>query len=181
MDRIETIAVGIVVERRESSHPWRDHDWRPVAVLQNAPPMDPSGPWRRLSEGEDWVLFHAGTLEVALYRTDTEAYRETLAGEPPSLFVVLREDEDKESGHEVKPFAATVSLYEAQDFIDAGDDIVERVPMPEEMVAWVRQFIDAHHKEEPFQKRKRRRHDEGKGKKKPARGRGSGWSEGYEF
>ena len=111
MEPVETLAVGVVVERRESSHPWRDHEWRPVAVLQNAPAMDPSGPWRKLSEGEDWELYHAGTLEVELYRTATEAYRETLAGDPPSLFVVLREDEDEDSEHEVKPFAVTASLY----------------------------------------------------------------------
>lgn len=179
MERIEKMAVGIVVERRESKHPWRDYEWRPVAVLPNAPAMDPSGPWRKLSEGEDWVLFHAGVLEVELYRTDTQAYRETLAGDPPSLFVVLREDEDGE--HDVVPFAVTASTFEAQDFVDAGDDIVERVPMPEEMVAWMQQFIDAHHKEEAFRKRKRRRHSDGRNEKKPARGRGSGWSEGYEF
>lgn len=179
MDRIETMAVGIVVERRDSSHPWQDHEWRPVAVIQNAEAMDPSGPWRKLSDGDGWVLFHAGTLEVELYRTDTEAYRETLLGEPPSLFVVLREDEDGE--HEFKPFAATASLYEAQDFIDAGEDIVERVPMPDAMVAWVQEFVDTHHKDEPFRKRKRGRHDDGKNEKKPARGSGSGWSEGYEF
>lgn len=181
MEPVETLAVGIVVERRESSHPWRDHEWRPVAVLQDAPAMDPSGPWRKLGEGEGWELYHAGTLEVELYRTDTEAYRETLAVEPPSLFVVLREDEDEDSEHEVKPFAVTASLYEAQDFIDAGDDIVERVPMPEEIEGWVKAFIGAHHKEEPFQKRKRRKHEEGKDENKPARGSGSGWSEGYEF
>lgn len=179
MERSETMAVGIVVERRDSQNPWQDYDWRPVAVIPGAAPMDPRGEWRELSREDGRVLFHAGTLEVELYRTDTEAYREAMAGDAPALFVVLRKDPD--GAQEVVPFAATVSLYEAQDFLDAGEDIVERVPLPEAMVAWVQDFIDAHHVEQAFHKRKRKRHDDGKQKKKPARGRGSGWSEGYEF
>lgn len=177
MDRIEKMAVGIVVERRMSSHPWQDHLWLPVAVIPGAAPMDPSGPWRELDREGGRVLFHAGTLEVELYRTDTDAYLEAMAGDAPVLFVVLREDPD--SAHEVSPCAATVSLYEAQDFLDTGEDIVERIPMPPAMAAWVQEFIDTHHVDQPFEKRKRTRYD-GK-KKKPARGRGSGWSEGHEF
>jgi hypothetical protein len=173
------MAVGIVVERRDSSHPWQDHTWRPVAVIPGAAAMDPSGPWRELSREDGRALFHAGTLEVELYRTDTDAYREATAGDAPVLFVVLREDAD--GMHEVTPFAATVSLYEAQDFLDAGEDIVERVPMPEPMAAWVQEFIDAHHTDQSFQKRKRKRHGDGAKAGKPARGRGSGWSEGHEF
>lgn len=177
MERIEKLAVGIVVERRESSHPWQDHVWLPVAVIPGAGPMDPAGPWRELDRGDGRALFHAGTLEVELYRTDTEAYREAMAGDTPVLFVVLREDLDGD--HEVVPCAATVSLYEAQDFLDTGEDIVERVPMPEAMAAWVLAFIEAHHVDEKFVKRKRKPHDQKK--KKSARGHGSGWSDGYEF
>ena len=179
MQRNETMPVGIVVERRDSSHPWQDHEWLPAAVIPGAVPMDPSGEWRELSREDRRVLYHAGTLEVELHRTDTDAYREAMAGDAPVLFVVLREDAD--GAHEVVPFAATVSLYEAQDFLDTGEDIVERVPMPEPMAAWVQEFIDTHHVDQSFQKRKRKRHDDGAKDRKPPRGRGSGWSEGHEF
>lgn len=174
------MAVGIVVERRDSSHPWADHVWRPIAVVPGAPPMDPAGPWKLLEQGEGWEHYLAGTLDIEIYRTDTEAYLGSLSAATPQVFVVLREEPGSE--HDVVPFCATVSSYEAQDYADAGEDIVEGVPMPAPVVAWLRTFVDAHHKPEPFRKRrfrgKRESTDEGE---KPRYGRGSGWSEGHEF
>ena len=49
----------------------------------------------------------------------------------------------------------TASPFEAQDYADNGDDIVEKVPMPEGLVALVRDFVEAHHEEEVFHKRRR--------------------------
>ena len=66
MSRSETMPVGIVVERRETDHPWQDHAWLPVAVIPGAPPADADGEWRRLDAGEGWVHYHAATLEVEL-------------------------------------------------------------------------------------------------------------------
>lgn len=179
MQRTETLPVGIVVERRDSSHPWQDHVWLPVAVIPGASAADPSGPWKKLREGEGWEHYLAGTLSVEIHRTDTEAYLDCLSADPPRVFVVLQED--TEGAHDVRPFLATVSTYEAQDYTDAGENIVEGVPMPESMVAWLRAFIDAHHVEEPFRKRRLRRSKEGETSDKPRYGRGSGWSEGHEF
>ena len=179
MQRSESMPVGIVVERRDSSHPWQDYAWLPVAVIPGAPPADPSGPWKKLREGEGWKQYLAGTLTVEIHRTDTEAYLDCLSADPPLVFVVLQEELEGE--HEVTPFLATVSTYEAQDYADAGENIVEGVPMPESMIAWLRAFIDAHHVEQPFRKRRLRRSKEGEASAKPRYGRGSGWSEGHEF
>ncbi|MGB3313720.1 MAG: DUF3305 domain-containing protein, partial [Albidovulum sp.] len=44
---------------------------------------------------------------------------------------------------------------EGQDYLDSGDGMVERVTMPEGMVAWLADFVRRHHVEEPFIKRKR--------------------------
>ena len=159
MRRIEKMPVGIVLERRASEHPWQDHYWAPVAVMPGAAPSDPADPWRILDKGEGWTRYLAGTLTVELYRTDTEAYRTNLSGNPPVVYVVLRDDDESE--HELLPFAATASAFEAQDYLDSGEDIVEGVAMPDGMIAWVRKFIDTHHVDQPFVKRKRRRRDEG--------------------
>lgn len=154
-NRVETMPVGIVVERRDSSHPWADNVWLPVEVIPGAPPMDTAGPWKTLNRGDGWERYLAGTLEIAIYRTDTDAYLSCLSGDPPSVYVVLREDLDGD--HEVVPFAATVSAYEAQDYLD-GEDVVEPVPMPEPIAAWVRAFVNTHHVDVPFKKRKRKRY-----------------------
>ena len=179
MQRTESLPVGIVVERRDSSHPWQDHVWRPVAVIPGAPPADPAGPWKKLGQGDGWERYLAGTLAIEIHRTDTEAYLDCLSAGPPRVFVVLQED--LEGAHDVRPFLATVSTYEAQDYADAGENIVEGVPMPESVIAWLRAFIDAHHEEQPFRKRRLRRSKDGETSAKPRYGRGSGWSEGHEF
>ncbi len=178
-NRVETMPVGIVVERRDSSHPWADHLWIPVAVIPGAPAMDPAGPWKTLEQGEGWERYLAGTLDIEIWRTDTEAYLDGLSADPPRVFVVLRQDIDGE--HEVIPFVATVSTYEAQDYADGGEDIVEGVPMPDPVLAWLRAFIDAHHTPEPFRKRRLRGKKKDDPGTKPRYGRGSGWSEGHEF
>lgn len=176
---MESMRVGIVVERRSSSHPWADHIWTPVAVIPGAPPADPQGPWKILKQGEGWEQYLAGTLEIEIWRTDTEAYLDGLSTTPPNVYVVLREADGGE--HDYVPFLATVSTYEAQDYTDGGEDIVEGVPMPEAVTAWLRAFVEKHHAPEPFKKRRLRGKKGQELGEKPRYGRGSGWSEGHEF
>lgn len=168
MDRIESMPLGIVVERRDSSHPWQDHHWLPVAVIPGAAPMDPAGPWRVLDQGKGWVRYLAGTLTLELFRSDTEGYRYNLSTSPPAVYVVLREATDSE--HEVVPFAVTVSPYEGQDFLDTGEDIVEGVPMPEGLLGWVAKYVEIHHVDQPFRKRRQRRRDDGETSAEPPGG-----------
>ena len=49
----------------------------------------------------------------------------------------------------------TASPYEAQDYADTGEELVEKVPMPEGLVAWIRDFVALHHEDEVFIKRRR--------------------------
>ncbi|MHA1599479.1 MAG: DUF3305 domain-containing protein [Alphaproteobacteria bacterium] len=159
MGKQETIQLGIVLERRCLDHPWKDHAWVPVDVIPGAPARDPHGEWLLLKEGEGWARYHSGTLPLELFRKETDAYKLTLAQVPPRVFVVMREDEDAGATHEMVPFAVTASPTEAQDYLDSSEDIVESVPMPAEIVALVRDFIEQHHVDEPFFKRKRKRYD----------------------
>ena len=155
MDKNETMPIGVVIERRRSDHPWADHVWRPVAAIAGAPALDPLGPWTELRRGEDWVQFHSGTLTLELFRAETEGYKVNLSQHPPRVFVLLRREDDPDCAHDYVPFLVTVSPYEAQDYLDSGEEIVEGVPMPEEVVAFVQAFVDTHHKDEVFKKRKR--------------------------
>ena len=150
MDRLEVMQLGVVVERRDIDSPWQDHVWRPVAVIPGAPEVDQ---WKVVNRGQGWIQYHAATLSLELHRKETEAYIHNLASRPPVIYVVLRQDEQADE-HEVEPFVVTASPAESQDFLDAGDDIVEAVPMPEAVVALVQAFVDAHHVEEPHYKRK---------------------------
>ena len=76
-----------------------------------------------------------------------------ISAQVPSIYVVMRDNPDNTPPFDV--ILATASAYEAQDYADSGEEIVEKVQMPEGVVAWVRDFVKAHHVEETFIKRKR--------------------------
>ncbi len=156
MQPLESMPMGVVLERREIDNPWQDHVWRAVAVLPGAAAI---AGWRDLGSGDGWARFHAATLPLELHRSDTEAYRVNLSDDPPRIYVVLRDDDEDDGGYGVAPFLVTVSAFEAQDYLDSGEEEVEGVQMPDAVIAWVQAFIDKHHVDEPFRKRKRDRLD----------------------
>lgn len=151
-----TLPLGIVVDRRDMDSPWQDSRWEPAAVIPGAGPLAPDGPWTVLDRGAGWDRYHAGTLPLELFGGETEAYKLNLSQNPPRLFVVLRRVDDQDSQHDVVPFLVTASAYEAQDYLDSGEDLVEPVVMPAAVVAFVQDFVNRHHKEQVFHKRKRR-------------------------
>ena len=149
----ELIAVGIVVERRKAASPWIDFTWRPVTILAGQPD---AAPWTVLSSTADTTNFYAGTAEVALYRSETGSYRDNLASGAPSLWVALRPTR-VEPPYDVA--AVTADPAEGESFTQAGDDIVEALPMPASVREVIEAFVAAHHVERPFFKRTRDRAD----------------------
>jgi hypothetical protein len=143
------IAVGIVVEQRKAASRWIDFTWRPVTILPGEPDTPP---WTVLSSGADTTSFYAGTAEVALYRTETGNYRDNLVSGSPLLWVALRPT-GVEPPYEL--FAVTADPAEGESFTQAGDDIVEALPMPAAVRAVVEGFMTEHHVERPFFKRQR--------------------------
>ena len=149
------IPVGIVVAREKISHPWQTYRWKPVGVFLDAPEIREC---RELRRDVRSVLYHAATLNLELHRKETTAYRVNLANGEPSIYVVLREDPDAGGDWPVEVHLVTASPFEAQSHGDVGLDNVEGVAMPERLVEMVRTFIETHHQEETFYKRKRQPH-----------------------
>ncbi|MGF1551845.1 MAG: DUF3305 domain-containing protein [Paracoccaceae bacterium] len=155
-ERYESVGAGVVVRRQPGVTRWQAWVWRPVAVLPGAAPAD----WRLL-RGEGAVRdYHAATLPLTLWRSDTPAYRVALAAEPPSLWVVCRPNEGQGPAEfPLLPFLVTASPFEAQDYADSGEETVEPLPMPAAVIGWVSAFVERHHVEEDFKKRRRDRVD----------------------
>jgi len=148
----DSMSLGIVLERTPVDHPWQDHEWKLAAVLPGAALIDAPV---ILKEEPDVLQVHAETLNIELFKGETEGYRENLTG-GSLIFVVLRDaDEESDTEYDIVPFLATVCAYEAQDYMDASEERVDVIVMPPDMVAWVANFIDEHHVEVPFRKRKR--------------------------
>ena len=139
----QTMRVGVVLERRHTGNPWQEHAWRPVAVIPGAPELE--RPRLLMREGPI-ELYHAATLPVELHPSETEGYRYNLSQAQPRVYVVLRTPE-------------------------GGSDIVDGVPAPDPVLAWVADYVEKHHVEVPFKKRERLPFDPRKG---GARGGGRG-------
>ncbi len=151
-----SLPLGIVVERRDVDNPWIDHTWKPVAVIPGAGPLSPFDDWTLLRSGADWAHFHAGTLPLNLFPKETEGYKVNLSQSPPRLYVVLRPEEEGICDHEMVPFLVTACPYEAQDYLDSGEELVEAVAMPEGVIAFIEDYVERHHVDEKFVKRKRK-------------------------
>ena len=152
MERSVRMALGVVVERRKGTSRWQDWSWRPVSVILGAPPVGPE--WRELVRGETWTQYHAANLPLELHRGETDDYLLNLSQRPPRVYVVLRPAAGP-GPHAYRPQLITASPAEAEGYLSSGDEIVEGVPMPVPVIAWLQDFVDRHHVERPFVKRKR--------------------------
>jgi hypothetical protein len=148
-----SLPVGVLVERRKAASEWLDFSWRPVGVLAGEPS---AAPWTLLSTEADATTFYAGAATVDLYRTETSNYRDNLASGAPALWVVLRPT-GAEPPYEV--VAVTADPAEGEAMTEAGNDLVDTVPMPDLILREIESFVAEHHVEQPFFKRRRDRAD----------------------
>ena len=155
MSALESLSVGIVIERQKLDNPWQEYRWTPVNVIPGIS-IEPDAEWKVLREEDDRTHFLVGSMNIDLFRGETEGYRSNLSNDPPRVYVVLSPGEDADDP-DVVPFLVTVCPYEAESYTESGEDIVEGVTMPLEIAAWVQKFVDQHHVDMPFKKRKQKK------------------------
>ncbi|MBT7944152.1 MAG: DUF3305 domain-containing protein [Alphaproteobacteria bacterium] len=151
-----TMEIGIVLERRDIDNKWADHEWKLAGVLPGKQALQD---WQILKDGDGWTHFFAGNMSLELFRKETEGYKVNLSQSPPQVFVVLRPEEEDAHEYEITPFEATICPFEAEGYDESGDEWVEGVEMPEVIYAWVHAYVDRHHVDVPFKKRKRKAYD----------------------
>ncbi len=167
-NKMTTLTVSVVLAREPTEHEWQDFRWRPAEILIGSLDMAAG---TVISETNEQVRFFGGCFEIELHRKETAGYLVNLANEPPVVYVVLRDSDDDldddegpkgdagENGMAYRVASVTVTPFEAQDYLDTGEDIVEPLPMPAPLVAWLERFVKEHHVEEAFIKRRRDRLD----------------------
>ncbi|MEM6491690.1 MAG: DUF3305 domain-containing protein [Pseudomonadota bacterium] len=169
-DETAVMPVGVIVERIRIDNPWREFDWRVVAVVPGAPEVDA---WTPLQTGdqESAMRWHAATLPLTLHRGETQGYKVNLSNRAPAVYVISRIDDDDPDAPPIAPFVATVCSYEAAAYADSGDDLVDATAMPPGVRAWLMAYCEQHHVDEVFVKRQRKPYDPRKGG--PGRGVGA--------
>lgn len=169
-DMYRTMPVGVVMRRTPGVTRWAQWAWRAEAVLPGAGQAD----WRILRQEGEAVEYHAATVLLELHGAETEAYLTAISDTVPCVYVVLREDDTAPADRPYTVQLITASPYEAQDYTDSGEEIVEKVPMPPGLIAWVRDFVEAFHEDHAFVKRRRDReridlHEDGIGDSRVAK------------
>ncbi len=147
---LNTFSVGVVVERIRATSQWIDYIWRPVTVLPGVPETEP---WTKLSGDDERATYYVGAASIELHPSDTTQYRDNLQSGAPLLWVVLRP-----TGGE-PPYsllAVTADSAEGEALTETGSDLVETVPMPDEVADMIARFVTEHHVERVFFKRKRK-------------------------
>ncbi len=148
--RTTSISLGVVVERRASSNRWVSETWMPVAVVAGAPVGEP---WRIMHSEDGMTRYLARVLELTLHRSEAEAYKVNLSEPVPHVYVVLTEADDGDIPYEAT--LVTCAPYEAEGYLVDDGAIVEPVPMPQDVLAMVEDFVEAHYKPVEFRKRRR--------------------------
>jgi hypothetical protein len=160
-----SIPVGVIVERHMATSPWLDFVWRPQSVLAGVPA---AAPWTPLGPVGDVTTFYAGAAVIELHGTETGNYLSNLRSGAPLLWVVLRPTGS------TPPFAVqavTADPAEGEAYTEAGNDLVETVPMPPAVAETVESFVAEHHVERPFFKRERDRGEPARRRTRPGNGR----------
>ncbi len=142
------VPIGVVLRRTPGVTRWQKWSWSASAVLPGAGHAD----WRELRREGEAVEYHAATETLELHGADAEAYLHGLQSETPSVYVIMRA---KSGDPPLEVVLVTASPYEAQDYTDSGEEIVEKVPMPPLLRSMVEDFVDQFYEEEAFVKRKR--------------------------
>jgi len=157
-ERSAVIRLGVVLERRRIDHPWQKERWRAIAVIPWAPEITEVRVLVR-DEAAGVASWHVATLPLEVHRTDTESYKYNLSGRVPQVYVVLRPGDRPDFPW--WPVLLTVSPFEAEAYAGGSEEQVDGVAMPEPVIAWLKAFVDRHHVDRPFHKRRRKDQDRG--------------------
>ncbi|WP_417684353.1 DUF3305 domain-containing protein [Roseibium sp.] len=145
--------VGIVLEKRKSTHRWGGDIWTPVAILVDPPQ---TGGWQEIETGEERRLFQYGPVALTLHRKMGEAYDANIETENPALWVMLDDADTEPVPYKVR--GVTVDPYEAMGVLDSGEGLVERMPVPVEILHWMVDYLKQMPDPEKFRKRRRVSH-----------------------
>ena len=146
--------VAVILQRTPLVNRWISERWEPVAIERAADVAIVATPVEVAGEGGA-TRWRFGGHAIELHRSEAEGYFLNLTAPDPKVFVMWRHAEDA-AVPPVRPEVVTVSYNEAARLMDGGEQ-VDAVPMPPDILEWMKPFVAEHYKPEP--KRKVRRND----------------------
>jgi hypothetical protein len=145
--------VAVVFRRTPLANRWVSERWEPVAVEAESPPA-PTGPID-LGDGAAGTRWRFGGHSLELHPSEAEGYHLNLTAPDPKVFVMWR-PADAGVVPPVHPVIVTVSYNQAARMLDGGEQ-VDAVPLPADILEWMKPFVAEHYK--PEVRKKVRRND----------------------
>lgn len=139
MEKLRT-RVAVIMQRRALDNPWQAEAWEAVGVLTD---YAGGGEPRVIVDAPRAMQWLFPALDIVLRRSEAEGYFHNISAAAPNVFVLWRMEDGK-----AVPRYVTVSYDEASRWMDGGAQ-VDAVPMPAEMRAWLREFVEHNYRPEP--------------------------------
>jgi hypothetical protein len=138
--------LAVIMQRTVLANRWASEQWETKGVVRDggAASAEP----RVIVERENLMqmLFPGHRLHLA--RDEAEGYYLNLTSPEPKVFVLWRPDEGV-----ARPQRLTVSYGEGTRWADSGEQ-VDGVAIPEDLLPWMAQFVEAHYTPEPPKKKR---------------------------
>ena len=148
--------VAVVVERIPLANRWASEKWQIGAVERDDSPLRVAV---RLSDDATGTRWRFTGFGIELHASESEGYFLNITAPEPKIFVMWRmldADAIAADGLAARPELVTVSFNEAARLMDGGE-MVDAVPLPQDVLEWMQPFVTANYKPEP--KRKVRRNE----------------------
>jgi hypothetical protein len=148
--------VAVIMECRTlANNRWQTLQWETQGVVSDAAP---AGAAEQVIASDDTLtrIIFPGH-QIRLFRDEAEGYLYNIMSPDPKVFVLWRMHDEI-----ARPERVTVSYHEGARWMDS-DEKVDGVPLPAELVPWIREFATLHYKPEP-KKQKRYASNKDKGR-----------------
>jgi Protein of unknown function (DUF3305) len=134
--------VAVIMERSTlAGNRWQTEQWEAKGVLRDDAPAGGAEQVIVHDEKHTQILFPGH--QIRLYRDEAEGYLFNITSPEPKVFVLWRMHAEL-----ARPERVTVSYHEGARWMDT-DERVDGVPLPAELVPWIREFAEQHYKPEP--------------------------------
>lgn len=160
MDAINPTAtvypVAVIMECRTlADNRWQTLQWEARGVAPDAAPVATPEPGIARDDKVTRIVYPGH--QIRLFRDEAEGYLYNITSPEPKVFVLWRMHDDV-----AQPERVTVSYHEGARWMDS-DERVDGVPLPPELLPWIREFAVLHYKPEP-KKQKRYASNKDKGR-----------------
>jgi Protein of unknown function (DUF3305) len=155
-----TLNVSVIMRREPivgAMSRWQSHRWvLEDVILDSEACVDGVDKTALLiSKNDSNERWKNNGYKAELYTDDAEGYYLNVSTDAPCWFVLWRMEEQATITDEpiAKPETVSLSYHDAGRWLDA-QETVEQVPLPPDVITWLKAFVDQHHVNE-IKKRKR--------------------------